>query len=106
MQPVKYQKIHWTASEGVNNKGAIRFRKGEKKNTCTVALTIAYEVPQVLEPVGEALKPLVENILQAGTVPTFPRQCSSCALRLQPSEFCDTHYFHKSHLPGEVLFMY
>ena len=46
-QPTKYQKIHWKASKGLNNTGAIRFVKGEKKNTCTVTLTISYEVPQV-----------------------------------------------------------
>jgi len=65
LTPMKYQKISWTANEGVNNRGAIRFLRGKEKNTCNVALTIAYEVPQVLEPVGEALKPLVERILQA-----------------------------------------
>ena len=47
-QPTKYQKIHWTASKGLNNTGAIRFVKGQQKNTCTVTLTISYEVPQVL----------------------------------------------------------
>jgi hypothetical protein len=46
-QPTKYQKIHWTASKGLNNTGAIRFVKGQQKHTCTVTLTISYEVPQV-----------------------------------------------------------
>ena len=81
---MKFQKIHWTASEGVNNKGAIRFRKGKEKNTCNVALTIAYEVPQVLEPVGEALKPAVEKILQGGQL-LYPPHQRACRLRL---EYC------------------
>eukprot|EP00976_Prorocentrum_cordatum_P000201 4582-Prorocentrum_minimum.AAC.2 len=48
LTPVKYQKIHWTASEGLNNTGAIRFFKKPEKNKCSVSLTISYEIPQVL----------------------------------------------------------
>eukprot|EP00240_Pyramimonas_obovata_P013598 CAMPEP_0118934916 /NCGR_PEP_ID=MMETSP1169-20130426/14485_1 /TAXON_ID=36882 /ORGANISM="Pyramimonas obovata, Strain CCMP722" /LENGTH=248 /DNA_ID=CAMNT_0006877879 /DNA_START=61 /DNA_END=810 /DNA_ORIENTATION=- len=64
LTPVKYQKIHWQASEGLNNTGAVRFFKKPEKNKCAVSLTISYEIPQALAPVGEALVPLVEGILQ------------------------------------------
>jgi len=64
LTPVKYQKIHWQANEGLNNTGAVRFFKKPEKNKCAVSLTISYEVPQVLAPMGEALTPLVEGILQ------------------------------------------
>jgi len=65
LTPVKYQKIHWTASEGLVNTGAVRFFKRPEKNKCGVSLTISYEIPAALAPMGEALVPIVEGILQA-----------------------------------------
>ncbi|GAB4818793.1 hypothetical protein N2152v2_005839 [Parachlorella kessleri] len=74
MTPLKYQKIHWRSVPGsvggslgssveLQNRGQIRFfRKGP--STCTVKITISYEVPGVLAPFASLLRPVVEGILQ------------------------------------------
>eukprot|EP00238_Polyblepharides_amylifera_P004720 CAMPEP_0196587470 /NCGR_PEP_ID=MMETSP1081-20130531/57577_1 /TAXON_ID=36882 /ORGANISM="Pyramimonas amylifera, Strain CCMP720" /LENGTH=195 /DNA_ID=CAMNT_0041909661 /DNA_START=216 /DNA_END=803 /DNA_ORIENTATION=- len=80
--PIKYQKIHWSASEGINNRGAVRFFKKPNKQACEVSLTISYEVPQVLESTGRALSPLVEGILQAD-MERFAKVATKYALEKQ-----------------------
>ncbi|KAG8653329.1 hypothetical protein MANES_05G011200v8 [Manihot esculenta] len=51
MQPIPNQKIHWRSLEGLPNRGAVRFfPKGP--SSCTVELTVSYEVPQLLVPVA------------------------------------------------------
>ena len=47
----------------VANQGQIRFYP-RGKDACSVKLTISYEVPTILAPLGGALTPVVENILQ------------------------------------------
>ncbi|PON43196.1 Coenzyme Q-binding protein COQ10, START domain containing protein [Parasponia andersonii] len=65
MQPIPNQKIHWRSLEGLPNRGAVRFYpKGP--SSCTVELTVSYEVPQILTPVASALQPFLENLLQRG----------------------------------------
>ncbi|WCJ22654.1 Polyketide cyclase/dehydrase and lipid transport superfamily protein [Euphorbia peplus] len=65
MQPILNQKIHWRSLEGLPNRGAVRFfPKGPE--SCTVELTVSYEVPQLLAPVASALQPFLENLLKNG----------------------------------------
>lgn len=75
MAPMKYQKIHWRSVPGssggslgsgieIANRGQIRFAR-KSPASCTVKLTISYEVPSVLAPFANLLTPLVENILMA-----------------------------------------
>ncbi|KAK9814228.1 hypothetical protein WJX72_002582 [[Myrmecia] bisecta] len=69
LTPIKDQKIHWRSVEGstggleVPNRGQIRFYR-KSPQACTVKLTISYEVPDPLAPFGNALIPIVENILR------------------------------------------
>ena len=46
----------------ISNRGQIRFYR-KTATTCTVKLTISYEVPDVLAPFAGALTPVVESIL-------------------------------------------
>ena len=46
----------------ISNRGQIRFYR-KTATTCTVKLTISYEVPDVLAPFAGALTPIVESIL-------------------------------------------
>lgn len=63
MKPTFHQKIHWRSVDGLPNRGTVRFYpRGPKM--CAVQLTISYEVPEVFGPLGTALAPVVENILQ------------------------------------------
>ncbi|KAH6777437.1 Polyketide cyclase/dehydrase and lipid transport superfamily protein [Perilla frutescens var. hirtella] len=65
MQPIINQKIHWRSLEGLPNRGAVRFYpKGA--GSCTVELTVSYEVPQLLTPVASALQPFLESLLVRG----------------------------------------
>ncbi|XP_068659126.1 uncharacterized protein [Aristolochia californica] len=65
MQPIPNQKIHWRSLEGLPNKGAVRFYpKGP--SSCIIDLTVSYEIPQILIPVGSALRPLLERLLMIG----------------------------------------
>uniref|UniRef100_A0A803R5E7 Coenzyme Q-binding protein COQ10 START domain-containing protein n=2 Tax=Cannabis sativa TaxID=3483 RepID=A0A803R5E7_CANSA len=57
MQPIPNQKIHWRSMEGLPNRGAVRFFPKDP-SSCTVELTVSYEVPQILTPVAS-----VSNIL-------------------------------------------
>ena len=50
------------SSIDIANRGQIRFYR-KSATTCTVKLTISYEVPPVLAPVAGALTPIVESIL-------------------------------------------
>ncbi|KAI3891734.1 hypothetical protein MKW92_000574 [Papaver armeniacum] len=65
MQPIPNQKIHWRSLEGLPNKGVVRFFP-KSPTSCTVELTVSYEIPQILTPVSSALKPLLENLLVRG----------------------------------------
>jgi len=73
LAPVPLQKIHWRSVPGsvggslgsgieVPNRGQIRFAKLGAEKT-RVTLTISYEVPSVLVPIGSGLSPFVESIL-------------------------------------------
>ncbi|KAG1326128.1 hypothetical protein COCNU_01G000620 [Cocos nucifera] len=92
MQPIPNQKIHWRSLDGLPNRklsgwidflfnyisvlvlndlslmfirGAVRFfPKGS--STCTIQLTVSYEVPEILIPVASALKPFLEGLLARG----------------------------------------
>ncbi|XP_015572334.1 uncharacterized protein LOC8265909 isoform X1 [Ricinus communis] len=65
MQPIPNQKIHWRSLEGLPNRGAVRFfPRGPQ--SCTVELTVSYEVPQLLVPVASALQPFLERLLKSG----------------------------------------
>ncbi|CAN0902420.1 hypothetical protein LINGRAHAP2_LOCUS21965 [Linum grandiflorum] len=65
MQPTPNQKIHWRSLDGLPNRGAVRFfPKGA--TSCTVELTVSYEVPPILSPVASALQPFLENLLSRG----------------------------------------
>ncbi|GAV64074.1 Polyketide_cyc domain-containing protein [Cephalotus follicularis] len=63
MEPIPNRKIHWRSLEGLPNRGAVRFiPKGP--SSCSVELTISYEVPQLLIPVASALEPYLESLLR------------------------------------------
>ncbi|RLM93029.1 hypothetical protein C2845_PM08G11940 [Panicum miliaceum] len=65
MTPTKNQKIHWRSLEGLPNRGAVRFFP-KTPSSCRVQLTVAYEIPEILAPVGSALKPFMEGLLLKG----------------------------------------
>lgn len=65
MQPIPNQKIHWRSLEGLPNRGAVRFYP-KSPSSCTVELTVSYEIPQVLIPVASALRPFLEGLLLRG----------------------------------------
>ncbi|EIE22975.1 hypothetical protein COCSUDRAFT_29043 [Coccomyxa subellipsoidea C-169] len=73
LTPTKLQKIHWRSVQGstggslgsgidIANRGQIRFYR-KTPTSCSVKLTISYEVPDVLAPFAGALTPIVESIL-------------------------------------------
>eukprot|EP00899_Mesostigma_viride_P014143 jgi/Mesvir1/2272/Mv19313-RA.1 len=62
LTPMPNKKIHWRAVDGLPNRGAVRFQ-AKGPTSCGVKLSISYQVPDVLLPLGEALRPLVESIL-------------------------------------------
>jgi uncharacterized membrane protein len=47
----------------IANRGQIRFYK-KSPSSCSVKLTISYEVPDILAPFAGAVTPIVENILK------------------------------------------
>ncbi|KAG2588475.1 uncharacterized protein LOC120673183 [Panicum virgatum] len=65
MTPTKNQKIHWRSLEGLPNRGTVRFFP-KTPSSCRVQLTVAYEIPEILAPVGSALKPFMEGLLLKG----------------------------------------
>ncbi|KAF4346620.1 hypothetical protein G4B88_015189 [Cannabis sativa] len=65
VKPIPNQKIHWRSMEGLPNRGAVRFFPKDP-SSCTVELTVSYEVPQILTPVASALQPFLESLLQRG----------------------------------------
>ena len=80
--PVPTPQIHWVSDGGLPNRGAVRFLdKGDLG--CVVQLTISYELPQILAPVGEGVKPVVEGILKAGE-PAQPGQSAALLSRTPP----------------------
>jgi uncharacterized membrane protein len=87
LTPVPLQKIHWVSAGGLPNRGAVTFfpRGPDAGGTsCAIQLSISYELPeascraaspvaagshtptQVLLPVGNSVRPVVESILVAG----------------------------------------
>jgi uncharacterized membrane protein len=57
--------IHWASMGGLPNKGSVTFFP-RGADGCALQLSISYELPQVLLPVGEGVRPVVESILMAG----------------------------------------
>jgi hypothetical protein len=50
---------------GLPNRGAVTFFP-RGPDSCALQLSISYELPQPLLPVGEGVRPVVESILMAG----------------------------------------
>lgn len=84
LEPARFEKIHWRSVEGsgsfgaaleVANRGQIDFIR-QTPRSCSVTLTISYEVPDVLSPFANALAPTVEGILQTdmGRFAAYARQ--------------------------------
>jgi uncharacterized membrane protein len=63
LTPVKDQKIHWVSQGGLPNRGSVTFFP--RQSGCALQLQISYELPEVLLPVGDAVRPAVEAILLA-----------------------------------------
>ena len=73
MAPLKLQKIHWRSVEGsmggtgigaveVRNKGEIRFAP-RTQTSCVVKMSISYELPEALVPLGTAVAPVVQGVI-------------------------------------------
>eukprot|EP00891_Asterochloris_glomerata_P005269 jgi/Astpho2/5269/gw1.00074.155.1_t len=62
LAPIKNQKIHWRSVDG--SMGGSAGSSLDSAKSCTVKLTISYEVPGPLAPFAGALTPLVESILR------------------------------------------
>mmetsp|Transcript_6220 Transcript_6220/g.16055 ORF Transcript_6220/g.16055 Transcript_6220/m.16055 type:complete len:243 (-) Transcript_6220:1420-2148(-) len=73
MAPIKHRLIHWVSVDdpkrgilqgfvSVMNKGEIQFRT-LSPDSCVVRLVISYQLPSVLEPLVDLLKPTVDGIL-------------------------------------------
>ena len=56
--------IHWVSQGGLPNRGAVTFYP--RPDGCALQLAISYELPPVLQAVGEGVRPVVESILRAG----------------------------------------
>lgn len=66
LTPVVNHKIHWVSVGGLPNRGAVTFyARDGGQDGCRVQLSIAYEVPPALQPLGDAVRPLVEDVLVA-----------------------------------------
>jgi uncharacterized membrane protein len=77
LPPEERRKISWESTEGLNNRGAVRFAEvpaldadafdsnRTTRNNTKVSIEISYEVPDPLVPFGAAVSPLVESILDA-----------------------------------------
>jgi len=66
LTPILNQKIHWVAAEGLANRGSVLFfPRGTAGESCALQLSISYELPEVLQPLGDAVRPVVEGILLA-----------------------------------------
>jgi uncharacterized membrane protein len=77
LPPEERRKISWESTEGLNNRGAVRFAEvpaldtdafganPKTRNNTKVSIEISYEVPDPLVPFGAAVSPLVESILDA-----------------------------------------
>ncbi|KAG0611530.1 hypothetical protein M758_7G146700 [Ceratodon purpureus] len=63
MEPVHHQKIHWRSVDGLPNRGAVRFFP-RGRNACRIELTISYELPDIMAPLGTAVGPIVEGVLK------------------------------------------
>jgi uncharacterized membrane protein len=50
---------------GLPNRGSVTFFP-RPNDSCALQLSISYELPQPLLPVGEGVRPVVEQILMAG----------------------------------------
>ena len=76
MRIVPWPQIHWVSQGGLPNRGAVTFYP--RPDGCALQLAISYELPTVLLPVGEGVRPVVEGILRAGTLDGLSDAC--CAL--------------------------
>ena len=73
LPPEEKKKIAWESTEGLNNRGAVRFAEvpvgdadaRSQPPRTKVSIEIAYEVPDPLVPFGAAVSPLVASILAA-----------------------------------------
>ena len=73
LPPQEKRKIAWESTEGLNNRGAVRFAEvpvgdadaRSQPPRTKVSIEIAYEVPDPLVPFGAAVSPLVASILAA-----------------------------------------
>ena len=73
LPPEERRKISWESTEGLNNRGAVRFAEvpvgdadaRSQPPRTKVSIEIAYEVPDPLVPFGAAVSPLVASILAA-----------------------------------------
>ena len=66
LTPVVNQKIHWVSDGGLPNRGAVTFfPRGTDGESCALQLSISYELPEILVPIGSSVRPIVEGILQA-----------------------------------------
>lgn len=63
MKPEHHKKIHWRSVDGLPNRGAVRFFP-QGPNKCRVELTISYELPDIMAPLGTAVGPIVEGVLK------------------------------------------
>ena len=59
------RQIHWVSQGGLPNRGSVTFFP-RGPDSCALQLAISYELPQVLVPIGEGVRPVVEGILMAG----------------------------------------
>ena len=76
MTPIKHRLIHWVSVDtagqsgrgllqgfvNVKNKGEIQFRTLSEE-ACMIRLVISYQLPEVLLPLADLLKPTVDGIL-------------------------------------------
>jgi hypothetical protein len=95
--------IHWVSQGGLPNRGAVTFFP-RGPDSCALQLSISYELPQPLLPVGEGVRPVVESILMAGAslctrlscVRTALGPCQACRLA------CETWRAHADARRGMV----
>jgi len=97
MTPTKNQKIHWRSLEGLPNRGTVRFFP-KTPSSCRVQLTVAYEIPEILAPVGSALKPFMEGLLLKGLerFAAFAKERNSKIPQPWWSQEFDWFHFHWS----------
>lgn len=63
MKPIHHKMIHWRSVDGLPNRGAVRFYP-QGPNACRIELTISYELPDIMAPLGTAVGPIVESVIK------------------------------------------